>query len=86
MVSTGRKLVLLASAWTQARFIHMPAQTAPPLAAIAPMVEGCSAQAQTQQRSSPGWFPNRAMPQRVEWMFDLLERREHERLRRRRHS
>jgi len=83
VVSTGRKLVLLASAWTQARFIHMPAQSAPPLAAIAPMVEGCSAQAQTQQRSSPGWFPNRAMPQRVEWMFDLLERREHERLRRR---
>jgi phytoene synthase len=26
------------------------------------------------------YFPNRAMPQRVAWVFDLLERRENERL------
>ena len=83
VVSTGRKLVLLASAWTQARFIYVPAQSAPPLGAIAPLVQGCPAQAAQGPRSGPGWFPNRAMPQRVEWMLELLERREHERLQRR---
>lgn len=84
VVGTGRKLVLLASAWTQARFIHMPTHSAPPLAAIAPLVEGCSAQAATEAPHRLGWFPNRAMPQRVQWMFELLERREHERLQRQR--
>ena len=83
VVSTGRKLVLLASAWTQARFIHVPARPAPPLAAIEGLLQGCRSQASAGQRTGPGWFPNRAMPQRVEWMLELLERREHERLQRR---
>ena len=83
VVSTGRKLVLLASAWTQARFIYVPARISPPLAAIEGLVQACSAQNSDTQRSGPGWFPNRAMPQRVAWMLELLERREHERLQRR---
>ncbi len=81
VVSTGRKLVLLAGAWTQSHFIYVPQRQQAPLAAIEALVEGCvqgSGQAQ-----APGWFPNRAMPQRVEWMLELFERREHERLRRR---
>ena len=83
VVSTGRKLVLLASAWTQARFIYVPTHSQPPLAAIEGLVQGCRTQASEGQRTGPGWFPNRAMPQRVEWMLELLERREHERLQRR---
>ena len=83
VVSTGRKLVLLASAWTQARFIYVPSQSAAPLAAIDGLVQACGTQSHDGKRSGPGWFPNRAMPQRVEWMFELLERREHERLQRR---
>ena len=83
MVSTGRKLVLLASAWTQARFIYVPTQSAAPLPAIEGLVQACHTLAGQAQRSGPGWFPNRAMPQRVEWMFELLERRERERLQQR---
>jgi len=83
VVSTGRKLVLLASAWTQSHFICVPAEDAPPLGAIEALVQGCCAQADAAQRPGPGWFPKRAMPQRVAWMLDLLERREHERLQRR---
>ncbi len=83
VVSTARKLVLLASAWTQSRFICVPAQSAPPLPAIEALVQGCCAQPDRGRRDGPAWFPNRAMPQRVQWMFELLERREHERLQRR---
>ena len=49
--------------------------------AIEALVQGCCRQAALPQAT--GWFPNRAMPQRVEWMLELFERREHERLRRR---
>ncbi len=84
VVSTGRKLVLLAGAWTQSHFIYVPQQQRAPLAAIEALVEGCVQQSEPIR--APGWFPNRAMPQRVEWMLELFERREHERLRRRRNS
>ena len=83
VVSTGRKLVLLAGAWTQSHFIYTPSNSAPPLAAIEGLVLGCRARTDDDKRTGPGWFPNRAMPQRVQWMFELLERREHERLQRR---
>ncbi len=78
VVSTGRKLVLLASAWTQSRFIYLPERIEPPLAAIAPMVEACQ-QLQPQRADGSAWFPNRAMPQRVAWMLDLFERQAHAR-------
>ena len=81
VVSTGRKLVLLAGAWTQSHFIYVPPRQQAPLAAIEGLVHGCGQQ--QGQTPAPGWFPNRAMPQRVEWMLELFERREHERLRRR---
>ncbi|MFN5179316.1 phytoene/squalene synthase family protein [Limnohabitans sp.] len=79
VVSTGRKLVLLAGAWTQAHFIYVPARNRPPLAAIQGLVEGCMAST-PHPPTGTGWFPNRAMPQRVAWMLELFERREHERL------
>ena len=53
-----------------------------PLAAIAYLVDGCTPyDGQEASRAGAG-FPNRGIPQRVEWVFDLLERREHARLQR----
>ena len=80
VVSTGRKLVLLAAAWTQSHFVYMPATREAPLAAIAGLVEGCCACPDNAPQAGAAWFPNRAMPQRVAWMLELFERREHERL------
>ena len=78
VVSTTRKLMLLASAWTQVHWIRVSEHTPEPLAAIVAMVQGCrNATPFTGQKA---FFPNRAMPQRVAWMFELLERREAERL------
>ena len=78
VVSTTRKLMLLASAWTQVHWIRVADHSPAPLAAILGLVQGC--QAATQQTGKPAYFPNRAMPQRVAWMLNLFERRETERL------
>jgi phytoene synthase len=78
VVSTTRKLMLLASAWTQVHWIRVADHSPAPLAAILGLVQGC--QAATQRTAKPAYFPNRAMPQRVAWMLDLFERRENERL------
>ena len=78
VVSTTRKLMLLASAWTQVHWIRVAEHHPAPLAAIVGLVQGC--QMATQQSGHKAYFPNRAMPQRVAWMLDLFERRETERL------
>lgn len=78
VVSTTRKLMLLASAWTQVHWIRVSDHTPEPLAAILELVQGC--QTATQQAGGQAYFPNRAMPQRVAWMLELFERRESERL------
>ena len=79
VVSTPRKLVLLAAAWTQASWIRM-AQTPPDtLKAIQYLAQQCQDTSASAQYAG-AYFPNRAMPQRVAWVFDLLERRENERL------
>jgi phytoene synthase len=78
VVGTTRKLMLLASAWTQVHWIRVSDHTPAPLSAILYLVQGC--QAATQQSGSPSYFPNRTMPQRVSWMLELFERRETERL------
>jgi phytoene synthase len=78
VVSTTRKLMLLASAWTQVHWIRVSDHHPEPLAAIVGLVQGC--QAATQQTGNKAYFPNRAMPQRVAWMLNLFERRETERL------
>ena len=85
VVSTTRKLVLLASAWTQASWIRM-AETPPvTLKAIQYLAQQCQNISASSQYAG-AYFPNRAMPQRVAWVFDLLERRENERLYGRRHE
>jgi len=78
VVSTTRKLMLLASAWTQVHWIRVADHSPVPLAAIVDLVQGCGDAG--QRSSKPIYFPNRAMPQRVAWMINLLERREAERL------
>jgi phytoene synthase len=78
VVSTPRKLVLLAAAWTQAPWVRTAEQEPAPLAAIDYLVQGCR-QAQVQPPQAGTYFPNRAMPQRVAWVIDLLERRENAR-------
>ena len=78
VVSTTRKLMLLASAWTQVHWIRVSDQSPAPLAAIVDLVQGC--QNATHRSSKQAYFPNRAMPQRVAWMLNLFERRENERL------
>ena len=80
VVSTTRKLMLLASAWTQVHWIRVADHSPAPLAAIVGLVQGC--QSAAQQTGKPAYFPNRAMPQRVAWMLNLFERRETERLNR----
>jgi phytoene synthase len=74
VVSTTRKLVLLARAWTQAGWITTRAKQPPALAAIAFLVDGCAAE--TEARKRQAFFPNRAMPERIEWVIGLLERLE----------
>jgi len=76
VVGTSRKLVLLAASWTQVRWIRQQPHPPAPLAAIAYLVDGCAGQ---PQRVAMTGFPNRALPQRVAWVLDLLERREHTR-------
>ena len=78
VVSTTRKLMLLASAWTQVHWIRVADHSPAPLAAIVGLVQGCRDAA--QQTGNKAYFPNRAMPQRVAWMLNLFERRETERL------
>jgi phytoene synthase len=73
VVSTRRKLVLLASAWAQASWITTRAAQPAPLPAIRFLIDSCQADVWAR---SQAFFPNRAMPQRVEWVFGLLERLE----------
>jgi phytoene synthase len=74
VVSTRRKLVLLARAWAQAGWIKTRSLQPEPLLAIRFLIDGC--QADVLARNQAQFFPNRAMPQRVEWVFGLLERLE----------
>ncbi len=79
VVGTGRKLVLLAAAWTQSHFVYLPSRHEAPLQAIEGLVEACG-HGEGEHAGAADWFPNRAMPQRLAWMLDLFERRAHERL------
>jgi 15-cis-phytoene synthase len=72
VVPTSRKLVLLACAGVQSGWVGRPGVPAPPLAAIAYLVEHCgSGQAEAADTASP-----RSVTQRVEWMLELMERLE----------
>lgn len=77
VVSTRRKLMLLVSAWTQAGWIYSDPAPQAPLDAIAflttPKIPHES------ERFQAASFPNRAVPQRIEWVLGLFERLENER-------
>ena len=77
VVSTGRKMFLLFTALTQAGFIYTRPQQPAPLAAIRFLVQGCTGPCEVVRARN--YFPNRAMPQRVEWLLGLFERLETER-------
>jgi len=81
VVSTPRKLMLLASAWTQSGWIYAQPNPPQPLQAVRFLLEGCElseaeAGLATAAIRGPGMFPNRAMPHRIEWLLELFERRE----------
>jgi len=73
VVPTSRKLVLLACAGVQSGWVGQPASAAPPLAAIAYLVEHCGA---SQLREAGPASTPRSVGQRVEWMLELFERLE----------
>jgi len=73
VVGTRRKLMLLASAWAQAGWITTRGAQPAPLQAVRFLIEGCVAD---ERARAQAFFPNRAMPQRVEWVLGLLERLE----------
>ena len=77
VVSTRRKLVLLATAWTQAGWIYAQRNPVQPLPAIAFLIAPEVLNADERMRTLN--FPNRAMPQRIEWVLGLFERLENER-------
>jgi 15-cis-phytoene synthase len=77
VVSTRRKLVLLATAWTQSGWIYAQRNPVQPLQAIAFLIAPEVLNADERMRTLN--FPNRAMPQRIEWVLGLFERLENER-------
>jgi phytoene synthase len=82
VVSTTRKLVLLAAAKTQVSWTYTRPNQPAALEAIRFLVDG--SHADLARRSRQKYFPNRAIPHRVEWVIGLLERLEDERRARRR--
>ncbi len=78
VVSGLRKALLLAQARLQAGWIFTQRHPPQPLAGIAYLVEQCQQTASSQLALNG--FPNRAMPQRIEWMLSLFEHLEHNRL------
>ena len=80
VVSTRRKLVLLAGAWTQVRWVYAEANQPEPLEAIRFLVEGCQSEMVGCVRRK--FFPNRTVSHRVERVLGLLERLENEKLNR----
>jgi len=78
VVSGFRKAVLLTQARLQAGWIFTQCNPPQPLAGIAYLVEQC--QETASARLALTGFPNRAMPQRIEWMLALFENLEHSRL------
>lgn len=81
VVGSPRKLKLLLSAWTQAAWIRMAEKEPRPERAIDEMVAQCLSPMRDslpQQRRPLPYFPSRSASQRVAWVLNLLERREHQ--------
>lgn len=77
VVSMRRKMVLLVSAWTQAGWIYADPEPQAPLPAIEFLTHPINSL--DQEHGVASSFPNRAMPQRIEWVLGLFERLENER-------
>ncbi len=77
VVSTRRKLVLLASAWTQSGWIYSDPTPPAPLQAIEFLIAPGALDA--REHTGTASFPHRAVPQRIEWVLGLFERLENER-------
>ena len=78
VVSGLRKALLLTQARLQSGWIFTQRHPPQPLAGIAYLVDQCKQT--TSSRLALKGFPNRAMPQRIEWMLSLFEHLEHNRL------
>ena len=81
VVSGSRKLALLASAWTQATWIRMEEHPPEAERSIDAMVRACLSDREGARSSGATrdiYFPSRSASQRVAWVLDLLERREHQ--------
>lgn len=78
VVSTTRKLVLLAAAWTQVRWVYANPNQPLPLEAISFLVD--DQQLKFNAQGQKHYFPNRAMNQRIERIIGLLERLENEKI------
>lgn len=78
VVPTSRKLVLLACAGVQSGWVGRPGVPAPPLAAIAYLVEHCGGSHGTSAAADAS--PLRSEIGRVGWMLDLIERLEQQRM------
>jgi phytoene synthase len=75
VVTTSRKLVLLACAGVQSGWVGRAPVPAPPLAAIAYLVDHCGGAHAPAASTTP-----RSVTARVEWMLELLERLEAEKI------
>lgn len=82
VVPTSRKLVLLACAGVQAGWVGRPDVPAPPLAAIAYLVEHCGGATEDGGHGTA----SRNLSQRVEWMLTLFERLEAQKIEQRARS
>ena len=75
VVGTSRKLVLLFKAWTQARWICMEDEPVRTLTGIQALLEACPSE-RVRQRATDFVRPQRSLGQRVNWVMDLIEKRE----------
>ena len=74
VVPFSRKLWLLMQAKIQAPFVVIPKKPSQALPAIDYLVKACEAQCAIYGLKHSG-FPNRGIPQRIEWVLELIERR-----------
>ncbi|WP_439518570.1 phytoene/squalene synthase family protein [Hydrogenophaga sp.] len=80
VVPTSRKLMLLASASVLSGWKGAAANDAPPLAAIAYLVDHCDSGPQPRDAQAPGVLPAKPLGERVVWMLELFERLEVQRI------
>ena len=78
VVSSTRKLALLAQSKLQAHWVAAERTAAPPLAAIRYLIEGCDS-AELVLPSTVKLASQRSMSEKIEWLLSLSERLEFER-------